>query len=107
MRPGPAIERKAMAVKSPRKCRIIAEPARIGEFNEMEAELFVGRICAPESLGTAKIGEAGINAHASARRDDQCVRFLNDFCSFLDRFLHEQSTHVSRFADFVLSHRRR
>ena len=53
-----AVEVEAMAVEAPRQLRVVAEPARVGQGDEVEAELLVGRIRLPESLVAAEVRQA-------------------------------------------------
>src|SRR5262249_1878263 len=69
-----AIEVQAMAIEAPGQFGIVREPARVGQRNEVEAERGIGRIGVPETLVAAKIGQAGIDAHAGACTDQQGIR---------------------------------
>jgi hypothetical protein len=73
VRHGSTVELEAVPVEPPGEGRIAVEPAGVGHRGEVEAELLVERISAPEALGAAEIGEARVDAHARAGADDERV----------------------------------
>lgn len=44
-----------------------------GDLGEANAQIAKDRVGVPESIFTAKIGHARIDAHASAGGDDECI----------------------------------
>ena len=60
------VELHPMPVEAPRQGRILREPARVGQRDEVEPQPLVWRIGPPEPLFPAKVGQTAIDPHPGA-----------------------------------------
>ena len=77
MRHGTPVQRQAVAVEPPGKCRIARERGRISDLLEMQASAAERRIGPPETLAATKIRQAGIHPHARPGGDDEAVGLVD------------------------------
>jgi len=82
MRFGPAVEVKAMPVKSPGQFGIFFEPAWIGHPGEGYSQFGDGGVCFPEAGFPPEVGQPRIDTHSGAGADQDGVRIFQDGSGF-------------------------
>jgi hypothetical protein len=73
-----------MAIEAPCERGVIGEPAGVRELVKAQPEVAVRGVRAPEALGSAKVGEAGVHAHAGTGGDDDGLRITHEHRSARD-----------------------
>ena len=78
-----AIEISTVAVETPSQLGIAAEPIRVGQVGEREAQLLEGGIGFPKAVVAATVGEARIDTKTGTRANEQGVGRSDRGCSGL------------------------
>jgi hypothetical protein len=78
-----AVEIKPVTVETPCQCRVRGEPAWIRQGDEIEPELLVRRVGAPESFVPSEVGKSGIDAHSGPGTDQEGFRRCHALCGAL------------------------
>ncbi len=73
VRDGAAVQGQAVAIETPGQGRVGAEAGGVGDLVEGRARRAEGRVGFPETGVAAKVGQAGVDAHAGAGANEQGV----------------------------------
>ena len=100
MRHGASVERQAMSIEAPAEARIAPECVGAGGFLEVDTRLGQRRVGPPEAFAPAKVGQPGIDAHASASGNQQAIGIGNQSRGAFDSsdLAHARSSTRSREA---------
>jgi hypothetical protein len=84
VRAGRSIEVQAVSVEAPGQVWIVVEPTRIGQVDERQTELAIGRVGVLKSVIAAKVGQPRVDPHPRPGGDEEQVRRGDGPCSRSD-----------------------